>query len=154
MIPPLFRHMSYLKTMLTIWQKHEGKETSKNPIFKHFSKLGKIRKCSVGFLKIPIHHFYKLEKAWKYTQPRVNLHKKGSSHFKLNINDWDIPFPKSLRIYQWIRKNIFHWGKWNEPIGNSAHTTECLVKRPWRYIFLADVYKSTALVNGLKRLKH
>ena len=45
-----------------------------------------------------------------------NSHKRGWSHFKLNINDWDIPFPKSLRIYQWIGKNIFHWGKWNEPI--------------------------------------
>ena len=45
-----------------------------------------------------------------------NSHKRGWSHFKLNINDWDIPFPKILRIYQWIGKNIFHWGKWNEPI--------------------------------------
>ena len=45
-----------------------------------------------------------------------NSHKRGWSHFKLNLNDWDIPFPKILRIYQWIGKNIFHWGKWNEPI--------------------------------------
>ena len=45
-----------------------------------------------------------------------NSHKRGWSHFKLKINDWDIPFPKILRIYQWIGKNIFHWGKWNEPI--------------------------------------
>ena len=29
-----------------------------------------------------------------------NLHKKGWSHFKLNINDRDIPFSKSLDIYQ------------------------------------------------------
>ena len=29
-----------------------------------------------------------------------NSHKKGWSHFKLNINDWDIPFSKILRIYQ------------------------------------------------------
>ena len=43
-------------------------------------------------------------------------HKRGWSHFKLNINDWDIPFHKILRIYQWTGKNIFHWGKWNEPI--------------------------------------
>ena len=27
-------------------------------------------------------------------------------------------------------KHIFHWGKWEEPIGNSAHTAECLTKRP------------------------
>ena len=45
-----------------------------------------------------------------------NSHKRGWSHFKININDWDVPFPKILRIYQWIGKNIFHWGKWNEPI--------------------------------------
>ena len=45
-----------------------------------------------------------------------NSHKRGWPHFKLNINDWDIPFPKNLRIYQWIGKNIFHRGKWNEPI--------------------------------------
>ena len=45
-----------------------------------------------------------------------NSHKKGWSHFKLDINDWDIPFPKILRIYQWIRENIFHFEKWNEPI--------------------------------------
>ena len=29
-----------------------------------------------------------------------NSHKKGWSHFKLNINDSDILFPKILRIYQ------------------------------------------------------
>ena len=27
-----------------------------------------------------------------------NSHKRGGSHFKLNIFDWDIPFPKSIRI--------------------------------------------------------
>ena len=62
--------------------------------------------------------------------------KKGWSHFKLNINDWDIPFSKILKIYQCIGRNTFHWGKWNEPIGNSAHTIEYFNKRPWRYIFL------------------
>ena len=45
-----------------------------------------------------------------------NSHKKGWSHFKHNINDWGIPFLKMLRVCQWIWKNIFHWGKWNEPI--------------------------------------
>ena len=29
-----------------------------------------------------------------------NSHKRGWSHFKLNLIDRDIPFPKSLRIYQ------------------------------------------------------
>ena len=54
-----------------------------------------------------------------------------------HINDWYIPFPKVLRIYQWIGKNIFHWRKWNEPIVNSAYPAECLTKRSWRDIFLA-----------------
>ena len=29
-----------------------------------------------------------------------NSYKKGWSHFKLNINDGDIPFPKTLKVYQ------------------------------------------------------
>ena len=40
-----------------------------------------------------------------------NSHKRRWSHFI-----WDIPFPKMLRIYQLIGKNIFHWGKWNNPL--------------------------------------
>ena len=70
-----------------------------------------------------------------------NSHRKRWSHFKLNINDWNISLRKILRIYQWIEKNIFHWGKWNEPLANSVHTTNYLVKRLWRCLFLADVYK-------------
>ena len=41
-------------------------------------------------------------------------HKKRGSCFKLVINDWDIPFPKIVRIYQWVGKNIFPCGKWSE----------------------------------------
>ena len=66
-----------------------------------------------------------------------NWHKKRWSHFKCNINDWDISFPKVLGIKQWIRKIIFHWGKWNAPIGKSALTTKYLTKRPWRCLFLS-----------------
>ena len=29
-----------------------------------------------------------------------NSHKRGWSHFELNLNDSDIPFPNILRIYQ------------------------------------------------------
>ena len=32
------------------------------------------------------------------------------------------------------------------------HTSKCLTKRPWRYIFLAYVYKFIVLVNEIKRL--
>ena len=48
------------------------------------------------------------------------------SHFKLDINDRDVSFPKILRIYQRIDKNIFHWAKCNEPIANSAHAEQIL----------------------------
>ena len=37
-----------------------------------------------------------------------NSHKRGWSHFKLNINDWDIPIPKILRICQWFGKNMMN----------------------------------------------
>ena len=46
-------------------------------------------------------------------------------------------------------QNIFRWGKWNEPIGNSAHTTEYLTKSSWPYLFVGYVYKYIALVNEL-----
>ena len=36
-----------------------------------------------------------------------NSHKRGWSHFKLNINDWLIPFAKILRICQCIGFNEF-----------------------------------------------
>ena len=103
-------------------------------------QLGKIWKYNVGFSKIPIlvsfmnytapdQHFkipmLNLCMSWEKLCPNLsftvenkmeNSHKRGWSHFKLKINDWDIPFPKILRVCQWIGKNIFHWGEWNEPI--------------------------------------
>ena len=36
-----------------------------------------------------------------------NSRRKGWSHFKLNTDDWDIPFPQVLRIYEWIGKDVF-----------------------------------------------
>ena len=85
-----------------------------------------------------------------------NLHKKRMRiRWVIYIEkDWDIPFPKSLKIHQWIGKNIVHWGKWKEPIRNSANTTEYFVTRPWRYIFLTYVYRSIALVKKAKRIKY
>ena len=87
-----------------------------------------------------LHLFHELGKIVKHTQPKTNIPKskfriyqwigknyskklckgKNSSfnvenkimlHFKLNINDWDIPFPKILKIYQWIGKSKFSIGK-------------------------------------------
>ena len=137
-------HVIILKDHPHHLTKYEGKGT-KISIFKLFSELGKIWKCSLSFSVIPISHlFHELGKTWKYTQTQTNIskskcwiwmicenlcpnlrftvenemgdsHKRGWSHLKLNINDWDIPFPKILRIYQWIGKNIVHWGKCKEP---------------------------------------
>ena len=68
---------------------------------------------------------------WERTCPNLsftvenkmdNLDKKGQLHFKLNINDWDIPILKNLKIYQLIGKTNFHWGKQNERNENPAHT--------------------------------
>ena len=35
-----------------------------------------------------------------------NSHRKGCPNFKLKVDDWDIPFPEVLRIYEWIGKSI------------------------------------------------
>ena len=78
-----------------------------------------------------------------------NSQKKGWSHFKLNINDWDILFPKILRIYQWIGKNIFHWGKCDERIWEFRPYHRIFGQKA-KYLFLAYVY--VALENELKRL--
>ena len=112
----LWCHMSsYWKTTLTSWpnmkvrgQKFISSHLLKNPIS----------------LWIEI-QMLNLWMSWENLCPNLtfflenkmgNSHKRGWSHFKLNLNDWDNPFPKILRIYQWIEKNIFHWGKWNEHI--------------------------------------
>ena len=56
--------------------KYESKGTSKIPIFKLFSELGKIWMCSLGLSKTPISHlFYELGKTRKYTQPKNNIWK-------------------------------------------------------------------------------
>ena len=41
----------------------------------------------------------------------VNSYKRGWLHFKYNINDGDITFPKILWIGQWNGKNIFSIGE-------------------------------------------
>ena len=63
-----------------------------------------------------------------------NSHKRRWSHFKRKINGWDIPFPKILRVCQWIGQNIFHWGEWNEPI---KLIRECVTLKIKIYILVA-----------------
>ena len=97
----------------------------KNPNFPSLLWIGK----NLEIYTAPDQHFkiqmLNLWMSWENLCPNLtftvenkmgNSHKRGWSHFKLNLNDWDIPFPNILRICQWIGKNIFHWGKWNEPI--------------------------------------
>ena len=137
---------SYWKTTLTIWPNMKGQGDKnlsfqtfqwigqnlemqsrlfKNHNFPSLLWSGKNLEIYTG----PGQHFkiqmLNLWMSWENLCPNLsftvenkmrNSHKRGWPHFKLNINDWDIPFPKNLRIYQWIGKNIFHRGKWNEPI--------------------------------------
>ena len=166
-LAPLTSHVlvkDYRHHLLT---KYEGKGT-RTSIFKLFGELGRICECNLGFSKIPISHLlHELAKTWKYAKPKKhfkiqvlnlwlkwknlcpnlsvtienkmgNSLKKGLSHFKININDWDIPFPSIFRIFQWIGEN-FQWGKWNESIGSDAYATKYLAKRSWRYLFPAYV---------------
>ena len=111
---------------LTIWPNMMARGQKSQ--FSNFSAK-KTWKYNLGFSKIQISHLlHELGKTWKYTQPQTNIskskcwiygwvgktcpklsftvenkmgnsHKKGWSHFKVNINDWEIPFPKILRIY-------------------------------------------------------
>ena len=126
-------HVLVLKDHTYYLTRYEGMGT-KISIFKLFSKMVKIWKCNLGFLKILLwieknleiyaaldQHFkiqmINLWMSWENLCPNLNFtvenkmgnsHKRGWSHLQLNRSDWD--------IFQWIGKNIFHWAKWNELI--------------------------------------
>ena len=108
-----------------IWKCNLG--FSKIPISHLFYELGKNWKYTQSQANVwkqnpdPMNQWM----SWENLCPNLSFtveNKMGNSykrrwwHFKLNINDWDIPFSKILRIYQWIGKNVFPWRKWNEPI--------------------------------------
>ena len=68
-----------------------------------------------------------------------NSHTRGWSHFKLNINDWDTPFPKGFLEF------INELGN-TCSIGENGIKTLGILPVPqniwsWRYLFLAYVYK-------------
>ena len=105
MAPPLWHHMSYWKTILTIWHNMKARDKKLN-----FSELGKIWKCNLGFSKVPISHLFYVLIWASLVKMRWGNHVKKDVHI-LNLNDWDIPFPKILRIYQWIGKKHFPLGK-------------------------------------------
>ena len=82
------------KTILTNWQNME----SKGPKKSQFLFGGRL--C--------------LNLSFTIKNKIRNLHKKGCSHFK--HNEWDIPLPQIVRIYQSIGKKKFPLGKmefWN-----------------------------------------
>ena len=129
---------------LTIWP--NMKASGQKSQFQTFQWIGEnLEMQSKLFKNSNFPFFYELEKTWKYTQPQANIsksqcnlwvsweklwpnlsftvenkmessHKRSWSQFQLKINDWDIPFLKNLRIFQWIGKNSFRCGNWNEPI--------------------------------------
>ena len=134
-------HVIVLKNYRHYLTKYEGKG-AKISIFKLFNELGKIWKCNLSFSKIPISHLFmnweklgnntapdqhfkiqmlNLWMSWENLCPNLtfflenkkgNSHKREWPHFKLNLNDWDITFPKSLRIYQWIGENGMNPFSW------------------------------------------
>ena len=86
----------------------------KNPLFPSLLWIGK----NLEIYTAPDQHFkmqmLNLWMSWKSLTVENKVgksHKRGWSHFKHNINDSGISFLKILRVYQWIGKNIFHWGK-------------------------------------------
>ena len=68
--------------------------------FSSFSVNWKIWKCNLGFSKVPISHLLCPNLGATVENKMGNSQKRGRSHFKLKINDRDIPFPKILRICQ------------------------------------------------------
>ena len=98
-----------------IWKCNLG--FSKIPIFHLFYELGKTLAYTQPQNSISKCKLLNLWMSWENSCPNLsftvknkmeNSHKRGWTHFKLKINDWDIPFPKSLRVYQWIgKKKIF-----------------------------------------------
>ena len=57
------------------------------------------------------------------------------------MSEFKIFFPKMLRIYHWIGKSIFHWGKRLEPITNSTHTIEFFGQKALK-IYISSLYIS------------
>ena len=138
---PLMSRVIVLKDNPHYLTKYEGKGANIS-IFELFNELGKIWKCNLNFSKISVSHlFINWEKLWNIHSPRPtfqnpnvefmdelgklspnltfflenkkgNSHKREWPHFKLNLNDWDITFPKSLRIYQWIGENGMNPFSW------------------------------------------
>ena len=101
------------------WNAIEAFQKSQFPIsFVNWEKLGNIHSPRSTFQNANVEFSENLCPNLSFTveNKMEGSHKRGWSHFKLNINDWNIPFPKIWEIYRWIGKINSHWGKWNEPI--------------------------------------
>ena len=144
MVPPILYQILYWKTILTIWKVMKARWLQKSQFLislMNWENIGSMHSSRATFKIQSFEYIGKLGKfmanlSFTVENKMRNSRKKGWSHFKLNINDWDITFPKTLRIYQWFWKNILQWEKWNEFSRNCPHITKCLANMPWRYIFL------------------
>ena len=111
------------------------RQGTKISIVKLFSELllGKIWKYNLGFSKIPIlvsfmnytapdQHFkipvLNLWMSWENWCPNLsftvenkiaNSHKRVWSHFRLKVNDWDIPSPLSLNWEKYFSSGKTKW---------------------------------------------
>ena len=138
MAPLWHHMSSYWKITFSLGIWPNMKVRWQNLNFKLFSELGKIWKCNLGFQKpnfasllwigknleiytVPDQHFkipmLSLWMSWQNLCPNLsftveskmeNSHKSGWSHFKLKINERDIPFTKNWSM-NW--EKIFPLGK-------------------------------------------
>ena len=128
---PLWRHMSsYWKTAVTIWpnMKVRGQKSQFPNFLVNLEKFGNTKSRLfknphfTSFMNWDQHFKMQMLNLWTSWENLCHYlsfaawNKMGNSHKRGRSNDWDIPFPKILRICQWIGKNIFHWEKWSEPI--------------------------------------
>ena len=90
----VFSELGKCGNAISLWiEKNSPRLTFQNPNVEFMDELGNLRP----------------NLTFTVENKMGNSHKRGWSYFKLNINDWYIPFPKILRIYHWIGKNIFHY---------------------------------------------
>ena len=163
--PPLFHG----KTILTVGQKYESKGTFKNPDFQTFWRIRKNLAVQPRLFKnpnLPLLWIEKILEVWTAQDQHFKIQilasllkirwaiyiKKDGHILNFNINDWDIQFAKSLKFFQWIGKNIFHWVKWNEPIGNSAHTIVLLFMFTIIFLLSQDFVKSLLIISNFLKI--
>ena len=76
----------------------------------NWEKLGNIRSPKPSFGNLNFEAMDEMGKVYSNlsfpVENKMVIVKKGWSHFEPSINNWDIPFPKCVRINQWIGKKF------------------------------------------------